>query len=142
MLTDLLARRVQASSVGLPALMPFIKTGQLRAIAVGTMQRLPALPNVVTVAESGPALGLGKSLAHFETSQWYGMLVPAGTPKEIIKRLQEESLKALKTKSVTDLFARESAVIGGDSPEDFGKFILSEQKIWKDIVAKAHIKPN
>ncbi len=139
-LTDLLAGRTQASSAGLPALSAHIKSGKLRAIAVGTQQRIPALPDVPTVAESGKALGLGKALDHFETSQWYGIMVPAGTPKDIIKRLQEESLKALKASSVTERFASDNAVSGGMPAEEFGKFIASEQRIWKDIVTKAKIR--
>jgi tripartite-type tricarboxylate transporter receptor subunit TctC len=139
-LTDLISGRTQASSAGLPALSAHIKSGKLRAIAVGTQKRILALPDVPTVAESGAALGLGKSLDAFETSQWYGMLAPAGTPPEIIKRLQEESYKALKSSSVTERFASDNAVGGGGPSADFAKFIASEQKVWKDIVTRANIK--
>ena len=134
MLTDLLAGRTQATSAGLPALLPHIKSGRLRAIAVGTAQRLPALPDVPTVAEMG--------FKDFETSQWYGILVPAGTPREIVKRLQEESLKALKSNGVTARFAEDSAVGGGGPPEEFAAFIGQQQKIWKQIVLRAGIKPD
>ena len=133
-LTDLLAGRTQASSAGLPALLPHIKSGKLRAIAVGTPQRLAALPDVPTVAEMG--------FKDFETSQWYGILVPAGTPREIVKRLQEESLKALKSNSVTERFASDSAVGGGGPPEEFAAFIGKQQQIWKQIVSRAGIKPD
>jgi tripartite-type tricarboxylate transporter receptor subunit TctC len=131
-LTDLLAGRTQASSAGLPALLPHIKSGKLKAIAVGTPQRLPALPDVPTVAEMG--------FKDFETSQWYGILAPAGTPRDIVKRLQEESLKALKSNSVTERFASDSAVGGGGPPEEFGAYIAQQQKIWKQIVTQAGIK--
>jgi tripartite-type tricarboxylate transporter receptor subunit TctC len=131
-LTDLLAGRTQASSAGLPALLPHIKSGKLKAIAVGTPQRLPALPDVPTVAEMG--------FKDFETSQWYGILAPAGTPKDIVKRLQEESLKALKSNSVTERFASDSAVGGGGPPEEFAAYIAQQQKIWKQIVTQAGIK--
>jgi tripartite-type tricarboxylate transporter receptor subunit TctC len=134
MLTDLLAGRTQASSAGLPALLPHIKSGKLRAIAVGTAQRLAALPDVPTVAEMG--------FKDFETSQWYGILAPAGTPREIVKRLQEESLKALKSNTVTARFAEDSAVGGGGPPEDFAAFIAQQQKVWKEIVVRAGIKPD
>jgi tripartite-type tricarboxylate transporter receptor subunit TctC len=139
-LTDLISGRTQASSAGLPALSAHIKSGKLRAIAVGTSKRIPALPDVPTVAESGPALGLGKSLDAFETSQWYGMLAPAGTPPEIVKRLQEESYKALKSSAVTERFATDNAIGGGGPSADFAKFIAGEQKVWKDIVTRANIK--
>ena len=133
-LTDLLAGRTQASSAGLPALLPFIKSGKLRAIAVGTPQRLPALPDVPTVAEMG--------FKDFETSQWYGILAPAGTPPDIVKRLQEESLKALKSNAVTERFASDSAVGGGGPPAEFAAFIAEQQKLWKVIVQRAGIKPD
>jgi tripartite-type tricarboxylate transporter receptor subunit TctC len=134
MLTDLLAGRTQASSAGLPALLPHIRSGKLRAIAVGTTKRLPALPEVPTVAELG--------FKDFETSQWYGILAPAGTPRETVKRLQEESLKALKSNSVTARFAEDSAVGGGGPPEEFAAFIAQQQKTWKEIVIRAGIKPD
>jgi tripartite-type tricarboxylate transporter receptor subunit TctC len=131
-LTDLLAGRTQASSAGLPALLPHIKSGKLKAIAVGTPQRLPALPDVPTVAEMGHK--------GFETSQWYGILAPAGTPREIVVRLQQESLKALKSNSVTERFASDSAIGGGGPPEEFAAFIAEQQKVWRQIVARAGIK--
>jgi len=133
-LTDLLAGRTQASSAGLPALLPHIKSGKLRAIAVGTPQRLPALPDLPTVAEMG--------FKDFETSQWYGILAPAGTPRDIVKRLQEESLKALKSNSVTERFASDNAVGGGGPPEEFAAFIRQQQKVWSEIVKRAGIKPD
>lgn len=133
-LTDLLAGRTQASSAGLPALLPHIRGGKLRALAVGTQQRLPALPEVPTVAEMG--------YKDFETSQWYGILAPAGTPPEIVKRLQEESLKALKSNSVTERFASDSAVGGGGPPAEFAAFIAQQQKTWSEIVRRAGIKPD
>jgi len=133
-LTDLLAGRTQASSAGLPALMPHIKAGKLRPIAVGTHQRLTQLPDVPTVAEQG--------YKDFETSQWYGILAPAGTPRDIVKRLQEESLTALKSNAVTERFASDSALGGGGPPEEFAAFIAQQQKVWKEIVVRAGIKPD
>ena len=131
-LTDLLAGRTQASSAGLPALSAHIKSGRLRAIAVGTQQRISHLPDVPTVAEMG--------YKDFETSQWYGILAPTGTPPEIVKRLQEESLKALKSSAVTERFANDNAIGGGGPSSEFAAFIGREQKIWKDIVQRAQIK--
>jgi tripartite-type tricarboxylate transporter receptor subunit TctC len=133
-LTDLLAGRTQAFSAGTPALLPHIKAGRLRAIAMGTVRRLPVLPDVPTVAEMG--------YKDFETSQWYGILAPAGTPREIVKRLQEESLIALKSNTVTERFASDSAVGGGGPPEEFAAFIAQQQLVWKDIVLRAGIKPD
>ncbi|WP_114972213.1 Bug family tripartite tricarboxylate transporter substrate binding protein [Rhodoferax ferrireducens] len=131
-LTDLLSGRTQASSAGMPALGAHIRAGKLRAIAVGTQQRIAALPDVPTVAEMG--------FKDFETSQWYGMHVPAGTPPEIVKRLQEECLKALKSSAVTERFATDNAVRGGGPSAEYASFIAGEQKIWSDIVKRAGIK--
>ena len=133
-LTDLLAGRTQATSAGLPALLPHIRAGKLRAIAVGTAQRIAALPDVPTVAEMG--------FKDFETSQWYGILAPAGTPRDVVKRLQEESLKALRSSSVTSRFANDGATGGGGPPEEFAAFIAQQQKTWSDIVKRAGIKPD
>ncbi|MBA2960715.1 MULTISPECIES: Bug family tripartite tricarboxylate transporter substrate binding protein [Ramlibacter] len=131
-LTDLLAGRTQASSAGMPALGAHIRSGKLRAIAVGTHDRIAVLPEVPTVHEMG--------YKDFETSQWYGMLAPAGTPPEIVKRLQEESYKALRSSAVTERFATDNAVGGGGPASEFAAFIASEQKIWSDIVRRAQIK--
>jgi tripartite-type tricarboxylate transporter receptor subunit TctC len=87
---------------------------------------------VPTVAEMG--------YKDFETSQWYGILAPAGTPADIVKKLQEESFKALKSSAVTERFATDSAVGGGGSSAEFAAFIGKEQKIWKEIVRQAQIK--
>jgi len=133
-LTDLLAGRTQASSAGMPALGAHIRSGKLRAIAVGTQHRIPSMPDVPTVAEMG--------FKNFETSQWYGIHVPAGTPPEIVKRLQEESLKALKSSAVTERFATDNAVGGGGPSSEYAAFIKGEQAIWSDIVKRAGIKPD
>jgi tripartite-type tricarboxylate transporter receptor subunit TctC len=131
-LTDLLGGRTQAASAGLPALAAHIKSGRLRAIAVGTSKRIPALPDVPTVAEMG--------FKGFETSQWYGVLAPAGTPADIVKRLQEECFKALKSSAVTERFANDNAVGGGGPSSEFAAYIAEEQKIWSSIVKRAQIK--
>ena len=119
-------------SAGMPALGAQIRAGKLRPIAVGTQQRIAALPDVPTVAEMG--------FKNFETSQWYGMHVPAGTPPEIIKRLQEECLKALKSSAVAERFATDNAVGGGGPSAEYSKFIAGEQVVWSDIVKRAGIK--
>jgi tripartite-type tricarboxylate transporter receptor subunit TctC len=132
-LTDLLAGRTQASSAGLAALLPHIKSGKLRAIAVGTPQRLPALPDVPTVAEMG--------FKDFETSQWYGILAPAGTPRDIVKRMQEESLQGAE-EQLGDRALRQRQ--RGRRRRPAGRvcaFIAQQQKIWSEIVKRAGIKP-
>lgn len=131
-LTDLLAGRIQVFSAGTPALLQYIRSGKLRAIATGTPQRISSLPNLPTVAESG--------YKGFESVQWYGILVPAGTPASVIKRIQEESYKALRTPAVAERFASEDAVIGGGPPAEFAALIAQQQRVWKDVVARANIR--
>mgnify|MGYP000858073056 FL=1 len=131
-LTDLLAGRTQAFSAGTPALLPHIRSGKLRAIATGTPQRLPSLPDVPTVAESG--------YPGFESVQWYGVMVPGATPPEIIKRIQEECYRALRTPAIAERFASEDAVVGGGPAAEFAAFISEQQKLWKRVVLAAKIK--
>jgi tripartite-type tricarboxylate transporter receptor subunit TctC len=130
-LTDLLAGRVEAASIGGPAVIQHIRSGKLKAIAVGSAERSAAMPDVKTVAEQG--------YPGFETSQWYGLLVPAGTPRAIVDRLAAEATKALKASSVTERFAADSATGIGGTPEQFASFIAAEQKRWRDVVKRANI---
>ena len=133
-LTDLLAGRTQASSAGTPALLPHVKSGKLRAIATGTLKRISSLPDVPTVQEMG--------FKNFETSQWYGLHAPAGTPAAIVKRLQEECAKAMQSKAVQDRFAFDNAEAGGGVPSEYAAYIAAEQKIWKNVVERTGMKPD
>ncbi len=131
-LTDLLAGRTQASSAGTPALMPHIRAGKLRAIATGTTTRIAALPDTPTVQEMG--------FKDFETSQWYGMHAPAGTPAAIVQKLQEECAKAIRSKAVQERFAFDNAEGGGGPSSEYAAYIAREQKIWKEIVQRTGMK--
>jgi len=131
-LQDLLGGRLEAASAGTPALMPHIKSGKLRAIAVGTPERIPALPDVPTVAELG--------YPGFETSQWYGIIGPAGMPKDVVAKLSVEINKALKTSAITSRFANDDAKAGGGTPADFAALIKTEQDRWSKIVKAANIR--
>jgi len=131
-LTDVLAGRIELFSAGTPALLPHIRSGALRCIAVGSAQRISVLPDVPTVAESYPG---------FETVQWYGITARAGTPPDIISQLQLACAKALQAPDVVAKYAAESAVAGGGSPQEYGDFIAKEQARWKEVVLKAHIRP-
>jgi tripartite-type tricarboxylate transporter receptor subunit TctC len=131
-LIDLVAGRTQATSAGTPPLMPHVKSGKLRVIAVGTPKRLASLPDVPTVAEQG--------YAGFETSQWYGLNAPAKTPPAIIKRLADEAAKAAKSPALVARFAAEDAEAVGSSPQEYAEFIAKEQARWKDVIEKAGVK--
>jgi tripartite-type tricarboxylate transporter receptor subunit TctC len=131
-LIDLVAGRTQAAAAGTPPLLPHVKSGRLRVVAVGTPHRLPILPDVPTVAEQG--------YPGFETSQWYGLNAPAGTPPEIINRLAHAAALAAKSASVVKQLEPDSALAVGSTPKEFADFIALEQTRWKEVVHKAHVK--
>ncbi|MCX7234878.1 MAG: tripartite tricarboxylate transporter substrate binding protein [Burkholderiales bacterium] len=133
MLTDLMAGRLDAASVGAPALMGFIKAGKLRCIATGTTQRLAQLPDVPTVAEQG--------FKGFEMTQWYGLLAPAKWPKANIAKLEVEAIKAVRSSLVKDRLAQDTALAVGNTGAEFDAFIKAEQARWKPVILRAQIKP-
>jgi tripartite-type tricarboxylate transporter receptor subunit TctC len=131
-LIDLVAGRTQFSAAGTPPLLPHVKAGKLRVVAVGTAKRLPVLPDVGTVAEQG--------YPGFETSQWYGLIGPAGLPEAIVDRLAAESVQAAKSEAVQRQLAADSAEAVGSTPKEFADYIAKEQARWKEVVQKAHVK--
>jgi tripartite-type tricarboxylate transporter receptor subunit TctC len=133
-LTDLMAGRLDAASVGAAAVLQFIKTGKLRCIATGTPQRIPQLPDVATVAEQG--------YPGFEMTQWYGLLAPANLPQDAADKLAAAAAKAAREKEVLDRFETDAAIAVGGSPAEFAAFIAAEQKRWKAVIARAKIKPD
>jgi tripartite-type tricarboxylate transporter receptor subunit TctC len=133
MLTDLMAGRLQAASVGAPALLQFIKAGRLRCIATGTAQRLPQLPDVPTVAEEG--------YKGFEMTQWYGLIAPKKWPAAQLVKLEAEAIKAARGHVVSDKLAQESALAVGNTSQEFDAFIKAEQVRWKKVIDRAQIKP-
>lgn len=133
MLTDLMAGRLQAASVGAPALLPFIKAGKLRCIATGTTSRLSQLPDVPTVAEQG--------YKGFEMTQWYGLLTPARWQKSNLAKLEAQAIAATQSTVVSDKLGQETALAVGNSATAFGAFIRAEQARWKPVIARAAIKP-
>jgi len=133
-LIDLVAGRTQATSAGSPPLLPHVKAGKLRIIAVGSAKRISVVPEVATVAEQG--------YPGFETTQWYGLNAPAKTPPAVIARLSDEAAKAAKLPSVAERFAVDSAEAVGSTPQAYAEFITKEQARWGEVVRKAGIKAN
>lgn len=131
-LVDLVAGRTQATSAGTPPLMPHVKSGRLRVIAVGSAQRLATLPEVATVAEQG--------YPGFETSQWYGLNAPAKTPGAIVKRLADEAARAVKSPAVIQRFSADDAEAVGSTPQAYAEFIAREQARWKEVILKAGVR--
>ncbi|MFM1990905.1 MAG: hypothetical protein RJA99_3862 [Pseudomonadota bacterium] len=133
-MVDLLAGRTECGATGAPASLPHVRSGKLRAIAVGSAQRIAPLPDVGTVAEQG--------FPGFETSQWYGLQAPAGTPEAIVRRLADECGRALRASAVTERFASDAAIGVGSTPEQYAAFVRTEQKRWGEVVRRAGIKPD
>lgn len=134
MLTDLLAGQTQLAYNGILPLVPHARTGKLRIIAVGSPKRLPLMPDVPTVEEQG--------YPGFETSQWYGILAPAGTPAAIVAKLNADINKVLAEPDIHKRLQDDGAVAGSGSPADFGKYIEAEEKRWAPVVKSAGIKPD
>jgi tripartite-type tricarboxylate transporter receptor subunit TctC len=130
--TDLIAGRTQATSAGTPPLLPHVKAGKLRVIAVGTSRRLASIPDVPTVAEQG--------YPGFETSQWYGLNAPAKTPPAVIQRLAQAAAKAAKSPLVAERFKPDDAEPVGSTPQEYAAFIRKEQGRWSKVVRAANVK--
>ena len=126
--------RLQAASVGAPALLQFIKAGKLRCIATGSSARLAQLPEVPTVAEQG--------YKGFEMTQWYGLMAPSKLPKEHLDKLETEAIKAVRSKLTVDKLNQETAIAVGGTRAEFAAFIREEQARWKPVIARAQIKPD
>jgi tripartite-type tricarboxylate transporter receptor subunit TctC len=133
-LTDLLAGRLDAASVGAPAVMGHVRAGTLRALATGTTSRLPLLPDVPTVAEQG--------FPGFEMTQWYGLLAPSKVPAPVLAKLAEETQKAVRADGLRKRLADDTAFPVGGTPAEFTAFIAAEQKRWQPVIARAKIKPD
>jgi tripartite-type tricarboxylate transporter receptor subunit TctC len=133
-LQDLLAGRLDAASVGAPAVLQFIKTGKLRCIATGTPQRIPQLPDVPTVAEQG--------YPGFEMTQWYGLLAPSTLPQAAADKLAAAAVKAMKEPQALERLSADAAIAVGSTPAEFARFIGVEQQRWKAVIARAKIKPD
>jgi len=112
--------------------LPQIKAGRLRALAVGSLARHPQLPNVPTLAEAG--------FPDFEAIQWIGLLTTAGTPEEIVSRLNAEVNRALKDPDLVDKLARQGMSPGGGTAAEFRALIEREIRNWKEVARAAKIR--
>ena len=131
-LTDLMGGQVQLMFDNLPPSLPQIKAGKLRALAVTTATRAPALPDVPTIAEAG--------LPGYESSSWFGLLAPAGTPRDIVVKLNAEIAGWLATPEAKEKLTAIGAIAMGGSPEDFAKHIAAETTKWAGVVKASGAK--
>jgi tripartite-type tricarboxylate transporter receptor subunit TctC len=130
--TDVLGGQVDATFTGAPAVLPHVRSGRLRALAVSSKNRLPSLPDVPTVAESG--------FAGFEADQWYGVVAPVGTPAALVARLNAEINKALALPEVAQQLAAEGAVPTPSTPREFGELIAREIPRWGEVVKSGNVR--
>ena len=131
-MTDLVAGTVQVGIDTLAVTKPLVKAGRLRMLAVGTKQRLPDFPDVPTIAESG--------FTDFEAVAWIGLAAPSGTPRVLRVRMQAEVAKTLQDPSMGFRLADLGAVPRPSSIDEFGVFLRSEQRRWKDVVTRSGVK--
>jgi tripartite-type tricarboxylate transporter receptor subunit TctC len=131
-INDLIGGQIQVLFTGAPAVLSQIRNGQLRALAVSSPQRLPALPDLPTVAEAG--------YKDFEADQWYGVVAPAGTPRDIINKLNTQINLALNAPELKARLSSEGAVATPTTPEAFGKHIASEIARWKPVIQSGRVK--
>lgn len=131
-MTDALGGQVPIIFSSLAAGLPYVKSGKLVPLAVTSAKRNPVLPDVPTVAEAG--------LPGYEATAWYGVVAPAGTPKEIIQKLNAASIKAINSPEVSERLVASGGAAAPNSPEEFAAFIRSEVPRWAKVVKAAGAK--
>ncbi len=130
--TDLVGGQIQVLFTGAPAVLPFVKSGQLRALAVSSPTRLEALPDLPPVADSG--------YKDFEADQWYGVVAPAGTPREIITRLNAQINQSLNSTELKTRLTHEGAIATPTTPEAYGQLIVREIARWRPVIQSGRVK--
>ena len=116
--TDLLSGQVQVMFNAAAALLVHTRSGRMRALGIGSLQRVPAIPEIPTLSESG--------VPGYQSGSWYGFVVPAGTPRAIIDRLSRETAAAVKSPDISSKLSAEANLVIGSSPEEFSAHIKGE----------------
>jgi tripartite-type tricarboxylate transporter receptor subunit TctC len=132
-MVDLLGGHISLMFENLPGAIAHIKAGKLRALAVLAEKRSPAVPDVPTIAQAG--------LPGCEANSWFGLLTTAGTPREIVDRLNREVVAAVRKPEIQARMADIGAEAAGGSPEEFGSLIRSERDKWTKVIRAANIQP-
>ncbi len=131
-INDLLGQQVQMTFLDLPVLLPHIKAGSLRPIALGAPQRAPTAPDVPTTAEVG--------MPDLLIENWYGMIAPAKTPNDIVAALNRIANEAMAGSSVKEKLADQGLTVAGDTPEHFRGFVDAETKKWAKVIKDAGVE--
>lgn len=130
--TDMLAGRIEAAFPSIISVLPHIKGGRLRALAVSSAMRAAALPAVPSVQEAG--------VRDFDVSQWYGLFAPAGTPRAVIDRIQREVSVILKTAEMQKRMAGDGSDPVGSTPAEFAAHVKAESARWAEVIRKSNIR--
>lgn len=133
-ITDLLGGQVSLTFDSLVQTLPYIKTGKLRALAVLGTKRSPLLPDVPTMAEAG--------VPGYDFTNWFGLVAPAGTPADIIKKLNADVVKIQSEPEVREQLEKMGAEVTPMTPEQFGTFVKADSDKWARVIKQANIKPN
>ena len=131
-LTDTIAGQTNIFFSSTATAMPHVKSGRLKAIAVTTAKRIPALPDVPTVAESG--------VPGYDVPLWHGLIGPKGLPRAIVDRINSEVTKALKLKETAEQLQNDGVAPAGGTPEQFAARIKNEIGVWRKVVDDAGVK--
>jgi len=131
MMIDLVGGQVNVMFVSAPQAIPQVKAGRIKALAIGAARRIPQLPDAPTVAETLPG---------FAAQSWVGMLVPAGTPREIVARLHAEATKALADPGVRGKLDAQGFDVVGSTPEEFLAFARAESEKWAKVIRDYNIR--
>jgi tripartite-type tricarboxylate transporter receptor subunit TctC len=133
-LVALLSGEVSMTMTSVASILPHVKTGKVRLLAVTSTQRTPSAPEYPTVSEAG--------LQGFDAISWYGPMVPTGTPQEAVNRLLAESLKLLKQPEVRERLIASGVDPVGNTPEEFGAYVRSEVAKWARVIKATGAKPD
>lgn len=133
MLTDLAGGQVKVAFDAFPHALPFLQTGKVRALAIADSKRSPLMPSLPTVGESG--------VEGYAVYSWHGFMAPAGTPQDIVARLNRDINAVLATEEVRHLFQEQGVVPDGGASEAFGQFIEQQMTLWQRVVRDAGIAP-
>jgi len=129
---DLVAGQVDLMFDGMGSSAPQIRGGKLKPLAVTTPARSAAFPDLPTLQEAG--------VPGYEVTTWYGIFAPAGTPQDIINKLQQEVAKAMQRPEIKDIWAQQGAGAGGNTPQAFGEFVKVEVVKWAKVAKEANIR--
>jgi tripartite-type tricarboxylate transporter receptor subunit TctC len=132
--TDVIAGRLDVMFAVMASGLPLVQSGQLRALGVTTAARVPAAPDVPTIAEAG--------LHGYDTASWFAFFVPAKTPPEIVKKIQTDTVAVMAEPAIKSKLDQLGVVIAGSTPEELGVFLKSEMDKWAPVIRAAGIKVN